>query len=85
MPTHNKTMFGLIENIQTAIEHAHRTIEQHEGENGSLDRFTREYLTRARNEMFTFSSEYNLAALADARRAVAKDHAQQKERPRYVR
>ncbi len=80
--THNETMFGLIENIQIAIEHAHRAIEQHEGENSALDRFTGEYLTRARNEVFTFSSEYNLATLAEARRAAAKGHAQQKERSR---
>ncbi len=46
--THNETMFGLIENIQTAIEHAHRIIELHVDENGALDRFTEEYLTRAR-------------------------------------
>ncbi len=75
--THNETMFGLIEDIKTAIEHAHRTIELHVDENGALDRFTEEYLTRARNEASTFSHEYNREALTEARRAVTKDRTQQ--------
>ncbi len=69
--THNEIMSGLIENIKTAIEQAHRTIEEHVNENGALDRFTEEYLTRARNEASTFSSEYNREALAEYRRSEA--------------
>ncbi len=71
--THNETMFGLIEDIQTAIERAHRVIELHVEENGVLDRFTEEYLTRARDEAVKFSREYNREMSVEARRAADRE------------
>lgn len=78
--THNETMFKLLDNIRVTIEHAQRTIHAHAEENGVLDRFTVEYLTRARNEIVRFSSEYNHKVFSEYNREAFAESRARKER-----